>query len=171
MKWQKFPPEPMVELPDMASEASTHCGIGNICRSPIAEAVFRQVAKERGVLAEWNIDSAGTDGEHVGSNPDRRAVQCMKDHNVEMDHRARQVTLDDFRDFQYIFAMDNANMNDLTDMAPESSKAKIELLGKYDPEGQATIHDPYNDSGSQDFEEVYAQCLRCCNAFFDQLGG
>ncbi|KAG0442887.1 hypothetical protein HPB47_015516 [Ixodes persulcatus] len=81
------------------------------------------------------------------------------------------VTLDDFRDFQYIFAMDNAIMTDLTDMAPESSKAKVELLGKYDPEGQATIRDPYKDSGSQDFEEVYAQCFRCCNAFFDQLGG
>ncbi|CAN8023865.1 unnamed protein product, partial [Ixodes persulcatus] len=125
---------------------------GNICRSPIAEAVFRQVAKERGVLAEWNIDSAGTSGKHVGSNPDRRTIQCLKDHNVEINHRARQakstnfvhqVTLDDFRDFQYIFAMDNANMNDLTDMAPESSKAKVELLGKYDPEGQATIRDPY----------------------------
>ncbi|CAN8025098.1 unnamed protein product, partial [Ixodes persulcatus] len=162
---------------------------GNICRSPIAEAVFRQVAKERGVLAEWNIDSAGTGGKHVGSNPDRRAIQCLRDHNVEMDHRARQarntftprrlrkynfvhqVTLDDFRDFQYIFAMDNDIMTDLTDMAPESSKAKVELLGKYDPEGQATIRDPYKDSGSQDFEKVYAQCFRCCNAFFDQLGG
>ncbi|KAM7286562.1 low molecular weight phosphotyrosine protein phosphatase-like [Ixodes scapularis] len=142
---------------------------GNICRSPIAEAVFQHVAKERGVLAEWNIDSAGTVDKHVGNAPDRRAIQCMKDHNVEMDHRARQVTLDDFRDFQYIFAMDNANMNYLTCLAPKSSKAKVELLGKYDPEGQKTIRDPYKDSGSQGFEEVYAQCLRCCNGFFDQL--
>uniref|UniRef100_A0A131Y144 Low molecular weight phosphotyrosine protein phosphatase n=1 Tax=Ixodes ricinus TaxID=34613 RepID=A0A131Y144_IXORI len=145
---------------------------GNICRSPIAEAVFRHVAKKRGVLAEWNIDSAGTGDKHVGSPPDRRAIQCLKDHNVEMDHRARQVTLDDFRDFEYIFAMDNANLDELRDMAPESSKAKVELLGRYGLGlGLATIRDPYKDSGSQGFEEVYAQCLRCCNAFFDQLGG
>ncbi|KAG0424307.1 hypothetical protein HPB47_028465 [Ixodes persulcatus] len=80
-----------------------------------------------------------------------------------------KVTLDDFRDFDYIFAMDNANLNDLKDLAPKGSKAKVVLLGKYDPEGQTIIRDPYYDSGSQGFEEVYAQCLRCCNAFFDQL--
>ncbi|CAN8027779.1 unnamed protein product [Ixodes persulcatus] len=142
---------------------------GNICRSPIAEAVFRHVAKERGVLAEWNIDSAGTNDKHVGSPPDRRAIQCLKDHNVEMDHRARQVTLDDFRDFDYIFAMDNANLNDLKDLAPKGSKAEVELLGEYDFEGQTTIRDPYKDSGSQGFEEVYTQCLRCCYGFFDVL--
>ncbi|CAN8004077.1 unnamed protein product, partial [Ixodes hexagonus] len=153
---------------------------GNICRSPIAEAVFRHVAKERAVLDQWNIDSAGIRDRHVGKQPDRRAIQCMKDHNVEMDHRARQasaltapytnrVTVDDFRDFHYIFAMDNANLDSLKDLAPEGSKAKVELLGKYDPEGQTIIRDPYHDSGSHGFEEVYVQCLRCCNAFFDQL--
>ncbi|EEC01491.1 protein-tyrosine-phosphatase, putative, partial [Ixodes scapularis] len=112
---------------------------GNICRSPIAEAVFQHVAKERGVLAEWNIDSAATGDWHVGSKPDRRAIQCMKDHNV---------TLDDFRDFDYIFAMDNANLNDLKDLAPKGSKAKVVLLGKYDPEGQTIIRDPYYVSHS-----------------------
>uniref|UniRef100_A0A4D5RN12 Low molecular weight phosphotyrosine protein phosphatase n=1 Tax=Ixodes scapularis TaxID=6945 RepID=A0A4D5RN12_IXOSC len=152
-----------------SSKSALFVCLGNICRSPIAEAVFRHVAKERGVLDEWNIDSAATGDWHVGSKPDRRAIQCMKDHNVEMDHRARQVTLDDFRDFDYIFAMDNANLNDLKDLAPKGSKAKVVLLGKYDPEGQTIIRDPYYDSNSQGFEEVYAQCVRCCNAFFDQL--
>ncbi|KAM7286569.1 low molecular weight phosphotyrosine protein phosphatase [Ixodes scapularis] len=156
-----------------SSKSALFVCLGNICRSPIAEAVFRHVAKERGVLAEWNIDSAATASlgsfGSLGSKPDRRAIQCMKDHNVEMDHRSRQVTLDDFRDFDYIFAMDNANLNDLKDLAPKGSKAKVVLLGKYDPEGQTIIRDPYYDSGSQGFEEVYAQCVRCCNAFLDQL--
>lgn len=105
----------------------------------------------------------------MGNRPDRRAIKCMQDHNVEMDHRARQVTGEDFDRFQYIFAMDNANLDDLQEMAPKGCKAKIELLGKYDPEGKTLIRDPYYDNGSQGFEDVYVQCLRCCNAFMDQL--
>uniref|UniRef100_A0A023GHN6 Low molecular weight phosphotyrosine protein phosphatase n=1 Tax=Amblyomma triste TaxID=251400 RepID=A0A023GHN6_AMBTT len=143
--------------------------LGNICRSPIAEAVFKHVAKERGVLDEWVVDSAATGDWHVGRKPDRRAIQCMKDHKVEMDHRARLVTTDDFTTFQYIFGMDEANISDLHNLKPKKSTAQIELLGKYDPEGKTIIRDPYYDDGSQGFEDVYVQCLRCCKAFLDQV--
>ncbi|XP_075528881.1 low molecular weight phosphotyrosine protein phosphatase-like [Dermacentor variabilis] len=143
--------------------------LGNICRSPIAEAVFRHIAKERGVLDDWDVDSAATGDWHVGSKPERRAIKCMKDHNVDMDHRARLVTTEDFSRFEYIFGMDEANISDLRKLAPKGSKAQIELLGKYDPQGKTIIRDPYYDSGSQGFEDVYEQCLRCCKAFLDEV--
>ncbi|XP_077549021.1 low molecular weight phosphotyrosine protein phosphatase-like isoform X2 [Haemaphysalis longicornis] len=143
--------------------------LGNICRSPIAEAVFRHVARERGVLDQWEVDSAATGEWHVGKKPDKRAIQCMQDHCVEMDHRARLVRSSDFRHFQYIFGMDEANMRDLRALAPSDSTAQIEMLGSYDPEGKSVIRDPYYDNGSQGFEEVYRQCLRCCQAFLDKV--
>ncbi|KAH9384047.1 hypothetical protein HPB48_026029 [Haemaphysalis longicornis] len=115
--------------------------LGNICRSPIAEAVFRHVARERGVLDQ--VDSAATGEWHVGKKPDERAIQCMRDHCVEMDHRARLVRSSDFRHFQYIFGMDEANMRDLRALAPSDSTAQIEMLGSYDPEGKSVIRDPY----------------------------
>ncbi|XP_077526476.1 low molecular weight phosphotyrosine protein phosphatase 1-like [Haemaphysalis longicornis] len=67
----------------------------------------------------------------------------MQDHCVEMDHRARLVRSSDFRHFQYIFGMDEANMRDLRALAPSDSTAQIEMLGSYDPEGKSVIQDPY----------------------------
>ncbi|KAH9367032.1 hypothetical protein HPB48_022817 [Haemaphysalis longicornis] len=91
----------------------------------------------------WEVDSAATGEWHVGKKPDKRAIQCMQDHCVEMDHRARLVRSSDFRHFQYIFGMDEANMRDLRALAPSDSTAQIEMLGSYDPEGKSVIRDPY----------------------------
>lgn len=121
------------------------------------------------MLDQWEVDSAATGEWHVGKKPDKRAIQCMQDHCVEMDHRARLVRSSDFRHFQYIFGMDEANMRDLRALAPSDSTAQIEMLGSYDPEGKSVIRDPYYDNGSQGFEEVYRQCLRCCQAFLDKV--
>ncbi|XP_064477095.1 low molecular weight phosphotyrosine protein phosphatase-like [Ornithodoros turicata] len=140
--------------------------LGNICRSPIAEAVFLHVAKENGVEDKWRADSAGTGDWHVGCPPDRRAQECMKAHNVHMEHRARVVVDEDFHQFDFIFGMDENNIRDLKEMAPKQCKAQVGLLGSYDPEGQEIIRDPYYDRGSDGFEQVYQQCVRCCKAFF-----
>ncbi|KAH7970506.1 hypothetical protein HPB49_008297 [Dermacentor silvarum] len=92
----------------------------------------------------WDVDSAATGDWHVGCKPEKRAIKCMKDHNVEMDHRARLVSCGAARiRFQYIFGMDEANISDLRELAPKGSKARIELLGKYDPQGKTIIRDPY----------------------------
>lgn len=141
--------------------------LGNICRSPIAEAVFAHMVKEKGVSDGWKIDSAATADYHTGKQPDKRARACMAKHSVEMNHRARQVYDDDFFTFQYIFGMDENNIQDLKRAAPRGAPAKILLLGDYDPEGESIIRDPYYDSGSEGFEEVYQQCLRCCGKFLE----
>ncbi|XP_053338270.1 low molecular weight phosphotyrosine protein phosphatase isoform X2 [Clarias gariepinus] len=143
--------------------------LGNICRSPIAEAVFRKMATESGVVDKWRIDSAATSTYEIGNPPDYRGAACMKKHGVPMHHVARQVTKEDFTTFEYILCMDDSNKRDLDRKASgiKNSKAKIELLGSYDPENQGVIQDPYYGS-EKDFETVYEQCVRCCRAFLEK---
>ncbi|XP_062324222.1 low molecular weight phosphotyrosine protein phosphatase isoform X2 [Osmerus eperlanus] len=142
--------------------------LGNICRSPIAEAVFKKMATDKDVVDEWRIDSAATSTYEIGSSPDHRGQACMKKHGVPMRHIARQVTKEDFTNFKYILCMDESNMSDLNKKAKsvKNSTAKIELLGSYDPEKQLIIKDPYY-GGDEDFEKVYEQCVRCCKAFLE----
>ncbi|XP_067301842.1 low molecular weight phosphotyrosine protein phosphatase isoform X1 [Pseudorasbora parva] len=143
--------------------------LGNICRSPIAEAVFRKMATDTGVVDKWVIDSGATSDWNIGSTPDARGLACLRKHGIETDHRARQVTKDDFMTFDHILCMDESNLRDLNKKASsiKNSKAKIELLGSYDPEKQLIIQDPYYGS-DKDFETVYEQCVRCCKAFLEQ---
>ncbi|XP_054716514.1 low molecular weight phosphotyrosine protein phosphatase-like [Uloborus diversus] len=143
--------------------------LGNICRSPIAEAVFTHYVKEQNLSEKWIIDSAATADYHTGKSPDRRAIKCMKDHDIPMSHKARPIIAEDFKNFDYIFGMDENNIRDLKRLAPKNSTAKIELLGDYDPEGPCIIRDPYYDDGDEGFEEVYQQCKRCCQAFLNKV--
>ncbi|XP_061097828.1 low molecular weight phosphotyrosine protein phosphatase isoform X3 [Conger conger] len=142
--------------------------LGNICRSPIAEAVFRKMVTDNGDTNNWRIDSAATSTYEIGNPPDYRGQACMRKHGVPMRHVARQVTKEDFLSFDYILCMDESNLRDLNKKANsvKNCKAKIELLGKYDPQEQLIIQDPYYGS-EEDFEKVYEQCLRCCKAFLE----
>ncbi|KAM8726091.1 low molecular weight phosphotyrosine protein phosphatase isoform X2 [Acanthopagrus latus] len=143
--------------------------LGNICRSPIAEAVFRKMATEAGVVDNWVIDSGATSDWNVGSLPDTRGLACLRKHGIETSHRARQVTKDDFKSFEYILCMDESNLSELNRKAKsvKDYKAKIELLGSYDPQNQRIIKDPYYGS-DEDFEKVYEQCVRCCKVFLER---
>jgi len=143
--------------------------LGNICRSPLAEAVLAHLLTSRGVRAEWEVDSAALGDWHRGNRPDRRARETAQRHDVEMDSRARLVSKSDFNKFDYIFGMDEDNMDELARLAPPGSTAQVALLGEYDPEGVRIIRDPYYDDGDAGFEVCYQQCLRCCNAFLDSI--
>lgn len=117
--------------------------LGNICRSPLAEAAFRREAERLGLDVE--IDSAGTGDWHLGHAPDVRAQAVARRNGVDIAHlRARQVTPGDFRRFDHIVAMDAANMRDLKAMRPADSKAEVTLLLDH-VEGQkgAAVADPY----------------------------
>ncbi|XP_044026260.1 low molecular weight phosphotyrosine protein phosphatase isoform X2 [Siniperca chuatsi] len=142
--------------------------LGNICRSPIAEAVFRKMATDAGVVDKWVIDSGATSDWNIGSSPDARGLACLRKHGIETSHRARQVTKDDFMSFEYILCMDESNLSELNRKANlvKNSQAKIELLGSFDPQKQRIIKDPYYGS-DEDFEKVYEQCVRCCKAFLE----
>jgi low molecular weight protein-tyrosine phosphatase len=117
--------------------------LGNICRSPLAEAAFRRELKAAGVQAE--ADSAGTGDWHVGEAPDRRAQAVAKKHGVDISgYRARLVTLKDFRRFSHIVALDRKNLAVLKAMRPADSTAELSLLLDHvkGREGQA-VADPY----------------------------
>ncbi|XP_069584095.1 low molecular weight phosphotyrosine protein phosphatase-like isoform X1 [Ranitomeya imitator] len=143
--------------------------LGNICRSPMAEAVFRKVVSDEGVSHQWNIDSAATATYKIGNPPDYRGQNCMKKHGVSMNHTARQITNDDFLSYDYILCMDENNLRELTGKSSQvqNCKAKIELLGSYDPQKCLIIEDPYRGS-DEDFETVYQQCVRCCKSFLEK---
>jgi len=129
--------------------------LGNICRSPLAEAAFRAEAERLGLEVE--IDSAGTGDWHVGRAPDPRAQAVAARNGVDIAHlRARQVTAGDFERFDYIVALDEKNLRDLERMRPAGAKAKLSLLLDHVP-GRAgsAVADPYY-GGDADFDLAWA---------------
>lgn len=145
--------------------------LGNICRSPIAEAVFEHEIKRRGLQDEWFADSCGTGSWHIGANPDPRSRSVLKKHGIMYSHRARQLCKDDFDQFEFIFGMDAHNVQTIQQLQQKwrkNTSAQVQMLGQYHPEGSTTIHDPYYDSDNDGFEECYQKCVACVNAFFDQ---
>ncbi|GMM30876.1 tyrosine protein phosphatase [Martiniozyma asiatica (nom. inval.)] len=117
--------------------------LGNICRSPMAEAVFSYVANEYGL--DLKIESFGTAGYHVGETPDSRTVSTCKKHRVPINHRAQQIKSSHFNEFDYILCMDESNLQNLKRIQPKNSKAKLSLFGKYrtDPQFEVIVDDPY----------------------------
>jgi protein-tyrosine phosphatase len=117
--------------------------LGNICRSPLAEAAFRQEAERLGLALK--VDSAGTGDWHVGRPPDIRAIAVAWKNGIDITHlRARQVMPQDFRTFDYIVALDAQNLAHLRQIQPPKGKAKLSLLLDHvkGREGQA-VADPY----------------------------
>ncbi|XP_066468477.1 low molecular weight phosphotyrosine protein phosphatase isoform X1 [Tiliqua scincoides] len=143
--------------------------LGNICRSPIAESVFRKLVTDGNLENKWMIDSGAVSDWNVGRSPDARALSCLRTHGIGTTHKARQITKDDFLTFDYILCMDESNLRDLKRKSShiKNCKAKIELLGSYDPQNQLIIEDPYYGN-DEDFETVFEQCLRCCKAFLEK---
>ena len=117
--------------------------LGNICRSPLAEAAFRAEAGRLGLDAE--ADSAGTGGWHAGEPPDRRAIAAARRNGVDISHlRARKVAAGDFERFDHVVALDEENLADLEAIRPPGSRARLSLLLDHAPgrEGEA-VADPY----------------------------
>lgn len=126
--------------------------LGNICRSPLAEGVFRDLAAREGVAVE--VDSAGTGDWHLGHPPDKRAQAVAAKNGVDIcGLRARLVTPDDFRRFDYIVAMDASNLANLEAMRLEGAKAEVGRLLDYAKEA-GDVPDPYY-GGPEDFDETY----------------
>ena len=142
--------------------------LGNICRSPLAEAAFAAAALEAGLAVE--VDSAGTGGWHVGEPPDPRAIAVARRHGANISSlRGRQVAQADFRRFDQIFALDRDNLAALRRMAPANATADLALLLDLVPgrAGQG-VHDPYYgpDAG---FEETWRDVAAAAHALVAQL--
>ena len=119
--------------------------LGNICRSPTAEGVFRAAVAKAGLAERIRIDSAGLGNYHVGSPPDKRAVQAAGKRGYDLaKQRCRQVEVADFTTFGWILAMDDSIMKALTKMRPPEYGGHLELLLDFAPElGVREVPDPY----------------------------
>lgn len=130
--------------------------MGNICRSPTADAVFRHFVQEAGVDHMIDVDSAGTHAYHIGDPPDHRAQNTALQRGYKMhDLRARAVQSSDFEEFDYILAMDKENLTLLQQRSPQQHVSKIQLFRQYDKnvDADAEVPDPYF-GGQQGFELV-----------------
>lgn len=131
--------------------------MGNICRSPTAEGVFRKLVEDRGLSHLIATDSAGTHAYHIGEQPDRRSQQAALKRDVTMDDlRARKVDESDFDRFDYILAMDRDNFRNLDEIEQRigSTASKLQLFMEYAPHHSGMeVPDPYY-GGPSGFETV-----------------
>jgi protein-tyrosine phosphatase len=139
--------------------------MGNICRSPMAEAVFRGMVGEAGLADQISVDSAGTGAWHAGEPPHRGTLAVLRKNGVAAgDQRARQIVAADFKRFDYIVAMDREN---LADMARFHPTAGARLLLDYAPDAPAReVPDPFYSGG---FDEVYALVSAGCRGLLDAI--
>jgi protein-tyrosine phosphatase len=129
--------------------------MGNICRSPTAEAVFRHYVESAGMSEQILIDSAGTHDYHIGDKPDARAQRAAQQRGYDMSRlRGRQVGEDDFSSFDYVLAMDMANLSILQRITPPDSDTRARLFLEYARHhGEREVPDPYY-GGEDGFERV-----------------
>ena len=144
--------------------------LGNICRSACAEAVMKQVVAERGLAADFEIDSAGLISYHTGEMADPRMRQHAAARGINITSIARKITTADFSHFDYIIGMDDDNIRRLFDIAPdESSRQKISKMSDYCRTFHAnSVPDPYY-GGPKDFELVLDLLDDACNGLIDSL--
>jgi len=129
--------------------------MGNICRSPTAQAVFEQTVKNRGLADQISVDSAGTHAYHIGEQPDGRSQSAALDRGIDMSaQHARRVEVADFELFDYVIAMDKSNYKDLKQLASPAQRKKLHLFLDFSRDWDVTeVPDPYF-GGSHGFERV-----------------
>ena len=130
--------------------------LGNICRSPTAEGVFRHIVQESGHKSWITTDSAGTHAYHIGEQPDRRAQQTALSRGIDIsDLRGRKAISDDFNEFDYVLAMDDENYQLLEQICPAGMNEKLHLFLDFSQDFSETqVPDPYY-GGDQGFEHVF----------------
>lgn len=141
--------------------------LGNICRSPLAEGILKSKVN----LNEVTIDSAGTAAYHVGNLPDPRSIAVAKKHGIDITtQRARKFTVKDFDSFDFIYAMDQNNFDDLLKLArnKEDKKKVLLILNEVSPFQNNSVPDPYY-GGDDGFENVYQMLNKACAEIASKL--
>ncbi len=145
--------------------------LGNICRSPTAEAVMRQRLQQAALADRIELDSAGTGDWHVGKAPDSRTQQAASRRGYDLcSLRGRQVSADDFARFDLILAMDGANLRDLQRMRPAQARGELDLYLRRFELAEDDVPDPYY-GGSEGFEHVLDLLEQASDALLIELKG
>ena len=145
--------------------------LGNICRSPTAEGIFRHLLEQRGIEAERvEFDSAGTHGYHVGKGPDPRAAEAAMRRGISLAGiRARQLEPADFQQFDLILCADESNLHNVSEMRPAGARAEVRLLLEYASESpHREVPDPYY-GGERGFEQVLDLVEEACEGLLEEL--
>ena len=134
--------------------------LGNICRSPMAEGIMRNLGGNR-----VKVDSAGTAGYHIGSQPDKRMIATAFEHGIDISNlSARQFQYDDFDSFDVIFAMDSSNYRNIISLAKnDNDRQKVKMMLE-----NSNVPDPYY-GGDKGFEHVYQLLHKACQKFLDSI--
>ncbi|WP_169566088.1 low molecular weight protein-tyrosine-phosphatase [Sneathiella limimaris] len=129
--------------------------LGNICRSPSAEAVFTALVQDKGYAEHILVDSAGTGAWHVGNSPDDRAQRVGQELGFDLSSpRARQVSVHDFQRFDYIVAMDRSNFNNLQRLCPPNYGGQLAMMLDFAGQMGEEVPDPYY-GGIEDYYHVF----------------
>jgi protein-tyrosine phosphatase len=152
------------------AEISFVC-LGNICRSPLAQAIFQDLVNREKLDQKIFISSAGTGNWHIGNLPDERMRQTAQSKGIKLESRAQQFQSKDFNRFNLILAMDHSNLIRLSEIAPSPLPPnKLMLFRSFDPESNddQNVPDPYY-GGAKGFEEVYSMVKRTCPPLLDYI--
>lgn len=145
--------------------------LGNICRSPMAEAIMNKMISDRGLSQKFQVDSAGTSANHVGENPDERTLVTCRKNNIPIYHKARQISEQDFAFFDFLVAMDESNFLHLNKMAEQKRLRSdhIHMMRQFDPKMDTiNVADPWFGDLS-DFDTCYETLMVSCQAWLDDL--
>lgn len=143
--------------------------MGNICRSPLGQAVFEHIIHKENAQNRYKADSSGTIAYHVGEQSDSRMRAVAARHGVPINHRAQHLKRRHLDEFDLILCMDSDNLHDAKRLAKtEEQRAKVRLLRDYDPEGGGDVPDPYY-GGEAGFERVFEMISRSAEALFGEL--
>jgi protein-tyrosine phosphatase len=146
--------------------------LGNICRSPTAEGVFRHLVEDRGLTDHFVIDSAGTSAVHQGESPDARSTAVARSQGIQLAGSSRRFVTSDFARFDLVLAMDQSNLAALRRLpGARSFDGELRLFLDFDPDSTpgAEMPDPYY-GGPQGFHTVLELCRRGSNGLLDALG-
>ena len=142
--------------------------LGNICRSPLAEALFNKHVAEAGLQQQYMADSCGTAAYHIGEQPDGRSRANARENDFEYSHQARQIEVEDFTEFDLLIPMDASNMSNLKKVDP-GGRATIQLMRDYDEGFEGTdVPDPYF-GGDRGFQDVFDILDRATKALLDNI--
>jgi protein-tyrosine phosphatase len=143
--------------------------LGNICRSPLAHAVFQNLVDERGLGDSYAVESSGTCAYHAGEQADSRMRKTAAERGVSINHKSRQIFRFDLEDYDSIFAMDRNNFLEISSMTSNKDLLrKVHMFRDFDPVGKGDVPDPYY-GGQKGFENVFDIVSRTCSNILNLL--
>lgn len=145
--------------------------LGNICRSPLAEAIFNDLVNKNNLQDKIYCDSCGTASYHVGDSPDKRTIKIANLNNIKINHIGRQINKHDFFEFDYILAMDKYNYQDIKflEQSLNNTKAKIFMTRDFDSDNyKKDVPDPYYGT-DEDFKNIFDILSKSCKSFLEYL--